>query len=41
MDGSLTNTSAPGPPNFNKPWYGVPRESISWNPSINASACIG
>jgi CDP-4-dehydro-6-deoxyglucose reductase len=34
-------TSPPAPPNFNKPWYGVPRESISWNPSVNASACIG
>jgi CDP-4-dehydro-6-deoxyglucose reductase len=27
--------------NFTKPWYGIARESISWNPTINPSACIG
>lgn len=28
-------------PQFTKPWHGVPRESIQWNPSIIEDACIG
>jgi CDP-4-dehydro-6-deoxyglucose reductase len=28
-------------PQFTKPWHGVPREKISWNPTINEDACIG
>lgn len=28
-------------PQFTKPWHGVPRESIYWNPSIVDDACIG
>jgi ferredoxin len=26
---------------FTKPWHGVPREQILWNPSIVEDACIG
>jgi CDP-4-dehydro-6-deoxyglucose reductase len=26
---------------FTKPWHGVPREKIHWNPSITEDACIG
>lgn len=26
---------------FMKPWHGVPREQISWNPSVIEDACIG
>ena len=26
---------------FTKPWHGVPRESIKWNPTIIEEACIG
>ncbi|MEX2130546.1 MAG: FAD-binding oxidoreductase [Pseudohongiellaceae bacterium] len=28
-------------PKFSKPWHGVPREEIHWNPSIIEDACIG
>ncbi|MEX0744100.1 MAG: 4Fe-4S dicluster domain-containing protein, partial [Phycisphaeraceae bacterium] len=28
-------------PKFLKPWHGVPREKILWNPSIDEHACIG
>ena len=28
-------------PQFTKPWHGVPRESIHWNPTIIEEACIG
>lgn len=28
-------------PQFSKPWHGVPRESIHWNPTIIEEACIG
>jgi CDP-4-dehydro-6-deoxyglucose reductase, E3 len=28
-------------PQFTKPWHGVPRESIHWNPAILEEACIG
>lgn len=28
-------------PQFTKPWHGVPRESIVWNPTIIEEACIG
>jgi CDP-4-dehydro-6-deoxyglucose reductase len=28
-------------PQFTKPWHGVPREQIHWNPSILEDACIG
>jgi CDP-4-dehydro-6-deoxyglucose reductase len=28
-------------PKFSKPWHGVPREQITWNPSVNPEACIG
>jgi len=28
-------------PQFTKPWHGVPRERIHWNPSIVDEACIG
>ena len=28
-------------PQFNKPWHGVPREQIHWNPTILEDACIG
>lgn len=28
-------------PQFTKPWHGVPREQIHWNPSIREDACIG
>lgn len=26
---------------FLKPWHGIPREKINWNPTVNADACIG
>jgi CDP-4-dehydro-6-deoxyglucose reductase len=28
-------------PQFTKPWHGVPREQIHWNPRIVEDACIG
>jgi CDP-4-dehydro-6-deoxyglucose reductase, E3 len=28
-------------PQFTKPWHGVPREKISWNPTVVEEACIG
>ncbi|RUR28347.1 4Fe-4S dicluster domain-containing protein [Vreelandella andesensis] len=28
-------------PKFTKPWHGVPREDIHWNPTIIEDACIG
>jgi CDP-4-dehydro-6-deoxyglucose reductase len=28
-------------PKFSKPWHGVPREAITWNPTVNPEACIG
>jgi len=28
-------------PQFTKPWHGVPREQIHWNPTIVEDACIG
>lgn len=28
-------------PQFTKPWHGVPRDQIHWNPSIIEDACIG
>lgn len=28
-------------PQFTKPWHGVPREQIQWNPTVDADACIG
>jgi CDP-4-dehydro-6-deoxyglucose reductase len=28
-------------PQFTKPWHGVPRENIEWNPTVDADACIG
>ena len=28
-------------PQFTKPWHGVPREQIAWNPTILEDACIG
>jgi CDP-4-dehydro-6-deoxyglucose reductase len=28
-------------PKFAKPWHGVPREQIHWNPSVIEEACIG
>lgn len=28
-------------PKFTKPWHGVPREEIHWNPTIIEDACIG
>ena len=28
-------------PQFSKPWHGVPREQIYWNPTINEDTCIG
>ena len=28
-------------PQFTKPWHGVPRDQIHWNPSIIEEACIG
>ena len=28
-------------PQFTKPWHGVPRDQIQWNPSIIEEACIG
>ncbi|PIY27576.1 MAG: oxidoreductase [Comamonadaceae bacterium CG_4_9_14_3_um_filter_60_33] len=28
-------------PQFTKPWHGVPRESIHWNPSVLEDVCIG
>jgi len=26
---------------FMKPWHGVPREQIAWNPSVDENVCIG
>jgi CDP-4-dehydro-6-deoxyglucose reductase len=26
---------------FTQPWFAIPRELISWNPTVNDSACIG
>ncbi len=28
-------------PKFTKPWHGVPREDIHWNPEILDDVCIG
>ncbi|HVB79634.1 MAG TPA: FAD-binding oxidoreductase [Candidatus Binataceae bacterium] len=28
-------------PQFTKPWHGVPREKIKWNPTVIEDACIG
>jgi CDP-4-dehydro-6-deoxyglucose reductase len=28
-------------PQFSKPWHGVPRASIHWNPTVLEEACIG
>ena len=28
-------------PQFTKPWHGVPREEIDWNPTVDVDACIG
>ena len=28
-------------PQFTRPWHGVPRENIHWNPTIVEEACIG
>jgi CDP-4-dehydro-6-deoxyglucose reductase len=28
-------------PQFTKPWHGVPREEILWNPTVVEEACIG
>ena len=28
-------------PRFTKPWHGVPREEIHWNPTVIEEACIG
>lgn len=28
-------------PQFTKPWHGVPRENIQWNPLVIEEACIG
>jgi CDP-4-dehydro-6-deoxyglucose reductase len=28
-------------PKFMKPWHGVPREQIDWNPTVVEDACIG
>jgi CDP-4-dehydro-6-deoxyglucose reductase len=28
-------------PQFTKPWHGVPREQINWNPTVVEAACIG
>jgi CDP-4-dehydro-6-deoxyglucose reductase len=28
-------------PKFSKPWHGVPREQIHWNPAVIEDACIG
>jgi len=28
-------------PQFTKPWHGVPRDAIHWNPTIDENACIG
>ncbi|MDZ7719295.1 MAG: FAD-binding oxidoreductase [Balneolaceae bacterium] len=26
---------------FSKPWHGIPREEIKWNPTVDTDACIG
>jgi CDP-4-dehydro-6-deoxyglucose reductase len=28
-------------PKYLKPWHGIPREKIHWNPTVNENACIG
>ena len=28
-------------PKFAKPWHGIPREQIDWQPTVNEAACIG
>jgi len=28
-------------PQFTKPWHGIPRENIKWNPTVIEDACIG
>ena len=28
-------------PKFLKPWHGVPREKIHWNPTVDENVCIG
>lgn len=28
-------------PKFTKPWHGIPREEIHWNPTVLEDACIG
>ncbi len=29
------------PSKLTAPWYGIPRDSIHWNPTVNSDACIG
>jgi CDP-4-dehydro-6-deoxyglucose reductase, E3 len=28
-------------PKFSKPWHGIPRDTINWNPTVDNDACIG
>ena len=28
-------------PKYTKPWHGIPREAIAWNPTVLEEACIG
>jgi CDP-4-dehydro-6-deoxyglucose reductase len=28
-------------PKYLKPWHGIPREEIKWNPTVDTDACIG
>jgi CDP-4-dehydro-6-deoxyglucose reductase len=39
MNQSSINPAMPS--KLTAPWYGIPRDTISWNPTVNASACIG
>lgn len=31
----------PTNPKFTKPWHGIPRDQINWNPTIHEDVCIG
>lgn len=31
----------PTNPKFTKPWHGIPRDQINWNPTVHEDVCIG
>lgn len=41
LSGALRKLPIMPDPKFSKPWHGIPREEIHWNPAIVEEACIG